>query len=114
MRAYDDETIKNADSVHDVHSAPAWQHVVNTLGKNERNLAFGLSADGALTGHYGRGTSVTPIVLSCLNLPAHMRSKAEYLIPVGIPPLNTKKMQIYLGNVQLINNDACRSLSTIN
>jgi hypothetical protein len=97
MKAYNDESRRNGDFVHDVHNAPAWQHVVNTLGNSERNLAFGLSADGALTGHYGRGTSVTPIVLSCLNLPSHIRSKAEYLIPIGIPPLNSKKMNIYLG-----------------
>jgi hypothetical protein len=96
-RAYK-EGRHDVDHCTDIHTSPAWAHVVRTLGESVYHLAFGLSADAATTGTFNRGESITPICLSVLNLPRHMRAKVDNLLTLGIPPANSKKMKYFMGN----------------
>jgi hypothetical protein len=94
----------------DIHQAAIWQHFQRTLplkqmnrnGKFDRRLAFALSADGAdmctWSGMRGNGKSITPLLLSFLNLPVWIRCKPQFIFLTGIPPHNYQRLSLYLGN----------------
>jgi hypothetical protein len=81
----------------DIHTTPAWDHVVDVLGHDIHNIAFGFSADGARTGTFNRGESITPLCMNVLNYPRHMRGKVDNLLMIGIPPAKTKSFQWFVG-----------------
>jgi hypothetical protein len=98
----------------DIHQAPIWQHFQQTIPLKQSNsnsifdcrLAFALSADGAdmctWSGMRGNGKSITPLLLSFLNLPAWIRCKPQFIFLSGIPPTGHKHLSLYLGKTTFV------------
>lgn len=89
----------------DVHHAPIWKKLQKDLpiygepnGRCHKRVGLILSADGAsMSTFQAADFSLTPIILSILNWPVGLRTKALRMLVTGITPKNNKQTSLYLG-----------------
>lgn len=67
----------------------------------DRRVGLALSADGAAMHTWGslrgNGSSITPFLLSFLNLPMKLRMLSPYQLLAGVPEADSNNEHLYLG-----------------
>ena len=92
------------DVIEDIHHAPVWDDFKRQLPITgepnavcDRRVAFMMTADAASMSSFNAADfSITPLILSCLNWPIHIRNKPQRLLYTGITPVDNKQTTIYL------------------
>ncbi|XP_021354483.1 uncharacterized protein LOC110450989 [Mizuhopecten yessoensis] len=82
------ELLEKHNQMFDIHDAPKWKSVYSENGffkSDKMGLSFAMEVDGVNPYHnIGVIYSMTPIMLTILNLPRHIRNRFESIMLVGI------------------------------
>lgn len=91
-------SIANSLLVWDIHDSPAWRQNYSDEGYFEGNnngLSFALELDGVNPFHnIGVQYSMTPIMMTLLNLPREVRNDFDNIMLIGIIPGNSEQLQL--------------------